>query len=176
MEAGAGSNVSANVRHGAARHRDGRKRCAANAARTLERFAGLMPLRRNARARNFETFLSETIDGIRTGEFQRRSRQLEHHAQLDVLAEACLKLTWVEGEHGDGLPCVAIVRRFRSSGRGHDLFTFASEPLEGSYINEARLMSAIDKVRMTTTRTVSFRAQVGRTFFNRQFLPTTIRR
>lgn len=131
---------------------------AANAARTLRRFAGLASTRPGHTAASLEQMLAETIAGVRSGRFRRPGPPgPEHYARPDVLAEACLKLTWPEGEIGDSLPCVATIRRFRSSG-GHDTFTFASAELGHRYVDEARLMGALEEVRVTTTRSVSFSA------------------
>lgn len=130
---------------------------AANAIHTLERFSRLVLLRRRGYGVILEDLLSETIDGLRSGSFRPRSME-GHYARRDVLAMACLKLTWVEGGYGDDLPRIATIRRFRPGG-GHDVFTFASSSaLKGPYLDEARLMDVRDDVRMTTTRSVSLHA------------------
>ena len=131
---------------------------AADALRTLDRFAGLALLRRRGSGSTLEAWLAETIDGLRSGEFRPRSGRDEHFARPDVLAQACMKLTWVEETHGDELPRIATVRRLRAGG-GQEVLTFASpSALKGPYVDEARLMDTLDEVRMTTTRTVSLRA------------------
>jgi len=74
-----------------------------------------------------------------------------------VLAEACLKLTWVDGATGEERPRIATVRHFLPGG-GHTQRTFASESLAKGYYDEARLMQEYRGVRMTTTRAISLRA------------------
>jgi hypothetical protein len=136
---------------------------AANAAVTYEKFAGLTLLDPHSTTTLVE-YLTLVIDDLAGMSWRKPSDMRESFATPTVLAEACLKLTWVDGALGDDRPRIAVVRRLNPGTAGQRAKTFASEPLPNRYYDEARLMAEFQGLRLTTTRSVSLRAleQVAR--------------
>jgi len=129
---------------------------AANAATTYRDFAGLKML--SGAAVTLDRHLEWLIERLRVGDsFRPPSGAPEFPGHRNVLAEACLKLTWVDGATGEERPRIATERHFLPGG-GHTQRTFASESLAKGYYDEARLMQEYRGVRMTTTRAISLRA------------------
>jgi hypothetical protein len=130
---------------------------AANAADTYSAFADLRALK-SPRPERLVEHLEEFIAALRhDGSPRPPSDVPEFAGNPNVLAEASLKLTWVEGAVGLDRPRIATVRRFLPRG-GHTQRSFASLPLDRRYYDEARLMGEFAGIRLTTTRTVSLRA------------------
>jgi len=134
---------------------------AADAAASVDRFAGLRRLGGRDPSATLDRALEYVINSLRARSMARNiSPETEFAGRPDVLVEAALKLIWVEGDAAGEFPRVAVLRYPRPSGRGSADETFASQALPRRYYDEARLLSEFAGARMTTTRTVSLNALI----------------